>query len=185
MTLYEMLGLDMSASASQIEEAYSRLLPQYSRDAAMGDRSAAKKISDLKYAKKTLLDPETRKDYDENLRRDLSKNDTIKRVSLKKEGSNADEELSAELPDAPAGIVDPTAAEIFDAPVRIVDHTSERSPTDEEPHQTDIMLMTMTAEKTPDGSKGILDKFPKDFIIKNLLTLAVVLATVIVINICI
>lgn len=170
MTLYEMLGLDMSASASQIEEAYSRLLPQYSRDAAMGDRSAAKKISDLKYAKKTLLDPETRKDYDENLRRDLSKNDTIKRVSLKKEGSNADEELSAELPDAPAGIVD---------------HTSERSPTDEEPHQTDIMLMTMTAEKTPDVSKGILDKFPKDFIIKNLLTLAVVLATVIVINICI
>lgn len=162
MTLYETLGLDTNADRSQIKDAYSRLLSQYSRDAALGDGSAAKKISDIKYAKKTLLDHEARRNYDENLRRDLSENNTTAKVSLRKERSQPEIYPAATIPDPAA----------------------EPRPTDEELRLTDAAPVTMNAEKSS-GTNGVYNKFPKDFIIKNLLTFSAVLVTVIVINICI
>lgn len=85
MTLYEILNLDMDSSAEEIRDTYSRLLAQYSREAASGDRaSAEKKIADLKYTKKILLDPNERKIYDAALQADLSANGTLVKVSLEK-----------------------------------------------------------------------------------------------------
>ncbi len=91
MTLYEILDIDIEASKTEINSAYTRLLSQYSLDAARGDKEAAsKKINDIKYAKKILIDPESRKSYDAGLQSDISLNNTAAKVNLKKEPRKLD-----------------------------------------------------------------------------------------------
>ena len=85
MTLYEILGLKTDSSEDEIQSMYSKLLAQYSRDAASGDKALAeKKIADLKYAKKILLDPNERKNYDAALQADLNGNSKRVKISLEK-----------------------------------------------------------------------------------------------------
>lgn len=74
MNFYELLNVSRDASDEEIKLAFSQLLAQYSRDAANGSGEAEKKISDLKYAKKTLTDPLLRAEYDKALAADESMN---------------------------------------------------------------------------------------------------------------
>lgn len=74
MNFYELLNVSRDASDEEIKLAFSQLLAQYSREAANGSGEAEKKISDLKYAKKTLTDPQLRAEYDKALAADESMN---------------------------------------------------------------------------------------------------------------
>lgn len=74
MNFYELLNVSRNASDEEIKLAFSQLLAQYSREAANGSGEAEKKISDLKYAKKTLTDPQLRAEYDKALAADESMN---------------------------------------------------------------------------------------------------------------
>lgn len=74
MNFYELLNVSSDASDEEIKLAFSLLLAQYSREAANDSGEAEKKISDLKYAKKTLTDPQLRAEYDRALAADESMN---------------------------------------------------------------------------------------------------------------
>ena len=74
MNFYELLNVSCDASAEKINVAFSELLAKYSREAASGSGNAEKMISDLKYAKKTLTDPQLRAEYDRALVADESMN---------------------------------------------------------------------------------------------------------------
>ena len=52
MTFYELLNVSRDSSSEEIELAFSVRLAEFSREAASGSEGAAKKISDLKYARK-------------------------------------------------------------------------------------------------------------------------------------
>lgn len=151
MTLYEILDIDIEASETEIYSAYTKLLSQYSLEAARGDKEAAsKKINDIKYAKKILIDPESRKSYDAGLQSDISLNNTATRVNLKKEPGKHDVMLSSVTDVGP----DLVAA--------------------------DPMLMN---NKRSIGSKPcIFDKYPRFFIITNILVFIVIVTAVIIIN---
>ena len=82
MNFYELLNVTRDASDEEIKLAFSQLLAQYSREAANGSGEVEKKISDLKYAKKTLTDPQLRAEYDKALAADESMNKSP--VDLKK-----------------------------------------------------------------------------------------------------
>lgn len=74
MNFYELLNVSCDASDEEIKLAFSQLLAQYSREAANGSGDEERKISDLKYAKKTLTDPQLRAEYDKALSADESMN---------------------------------------------------------------------------------------------------------------
>ncbi len=156
MTLYEILDLEISASEDEIRSSYSKLLSQYSLEAAKGEReSAEKKISDLKYAKKILLDPYERKNYDAALLSDISKNNTAVKVSLKKEPREHDV-----MPTHSCGT--PTETEQITA-----------SPAASIPKKSDIN----------DVNRKII--ISKSFIISNSIVFLAIVAAVIIINICV
>lgn len=62
---YEILGIDRSASESQIKSAYRKLAKKYHPDANPGDREAEEKFKELSEAYDVLKDPEKRKLYDQ------------------------------------------------------------------------------------------------------------------------
>lgn len=70
MTFYELLNVSRDSSSEEIELAFSVRLAEFSREAASGSEEAAKKISDLKYARKILTDPKLRAEYDKALTAD-------------------------------------------------------------------------------------------------------------------
>lgn len=74
MNFYELLNVSRDASDEEIKLAFSLLLAQYSREVANGSGEVEKKISDLKYAKKTLTDPQLKAEYDKALAADESMN---------------------------------------------------------------------------------------------------------------
>lgn len=74
MNFYELLNVSRNATAEEINVAFSELLAKYSREAASGSGNAEKMISDLKYAKKTLNNPQLRAEYDSALAADESMN---------------------------------------------------------------------------------------------------------------
>lgn len=94
MNFYELLNVSRNASAEEINVAFSELLAKYSREAASGYGNAEKMISDLKYAKKTLTNPQLRAEYDKALAADESMNKApvnlrkAQRVSLAKPEQN-------------------------------------------------------------------------------------------------
>lgn len=156
MTLYEILDLEISASEDEIRSTYSRLLAQYSLEAAKGEReSAEKKISDLKYAKKILLNPDERKNYDAALLSDISKNNTVVKVSLKKEPREQDV-IPTRLDDTPA-----------------------------EAKQITANLEASIQEKSDinDVNRKII--ISKSFIISNTIVFFAIVAAVIIINMCV
>ena len=74
MTFYELLNVSRDSSSEEIELAFSVRLAEFSREAATGSEGAAKKISDLKYARKILTDPKLRAEYDKALTADENLN---------------------------------------------------------------------------------------------------------------
>ena len=76
MTFYELLNVSRDSSSEEIELAFSVRLAEFSREAASGSEGAAKKISDLKYARKILTDPKLRAEYDKALTADENLNDS-------------------------------------------------------------------------------------------------------------
>lgn len=74
MTFYELLNVSRDSSSEEIELAFSVRLAEFSREAASGSEEAAKKISDLKYARKMLTDPKLRAEYDKALTADENLN---------------------------------------------------------------------------------------------------------------
>ena len=74
MTFYELLNVSSDSSSEEIELAFSVRLAEFSREAASGSEEAAKKISDLKYARKMLTDPKLRAEYDKALTADENLN---------------------------------------------------------------------------------------------------------------
>lgn len=74
MNFYELLNVSRSSTVEEINVAFSELLAKYSRAAASGSGNVDKMISDLKYAKKTLTDPQLRAEYDKALAADENMN---------------------------------------------------------------------------------------------------------------
>lgn len=74
MTFYELLNVSRDSSSEEIELAFSVRLAEFSREAATGSEGAAKKISDLKHARKMLTDPKLRAEYDKALTADENLN---------------------------------------------------------------------------------------------------------------
>ena len=74
MTFYELLNVSRDSSSEEIELAFSVRLAEFSREAASGSEGAAKKISDLKYARKILTDSKLRAEYDKALTADENLN---------------------------------------------------------------------------------------------------------------
>lgn len=62
---YKVLGLDKSASASDIKKAYRKLARKYHPDVNPNDKEAEKKFKQLNEANAVLSDPEKRKKYDQ------------------------------------------------------------------------------------------------------------------------
>ena len=80
MTFYELLNVSSDSSSEEIELAFSVRLAEFSREAASGSEEAAKKISDLKYARKMLTDPKLRAEYDKALTADENLNACLLRI---------------------------------------------------------------------------------------------------------
>ena len=65
-TLYEILGIQRTATPEQITKAYRKLAIRYHPDVAKGDKeAAAQKFREIQEAYDVLSDPERRKLYDE------------------------------------------------------------------------------------------------------------------------
>lgn len=115
MNFYELLNVTRGSSDEEIKLAFSQLLAQYSREAANGSGEAEKKISDLKYAKKTLTNPKLRSEYDKALAADESMNKApvdlrkAPRVSLTKPEQT--EEIYPEPAEKPQKLQPPEPAE--------------------------------------------------------------------------
>ena len=62
--LYEVLGVQKSASESEIKKAYRKLAAQYHPDKNPGDASAEEKFKEVQSAYDVLSEPEKRKQYD-------------------------------------------------------------------------------------------------------------------------
>ena len=61
---YKILGLDKSASQSDIKKAYRKLARKHHPDVNPNDREAEKKFKEINEANEVLSDPEKRKKYD-------------------------------------------------------------------------------------------------------------------------
>ena len=64
MNLYEVLGLDKSASKEEIKKAYRKLAMKYHPDRNSGDAEAEKKFKEVNEAYSTLSDDAKRQQYD-------------------------------------------------------------------------------------------------------------------------
>lgn len=64
MNLYEVLGLEKSASKEDIKKAYRKLAMQYHPDRNGGDKEAEKKFKEINEAYSTLSDDSKRQQYD-------------------------------------------------------------------------------------------------------------------------
>ena len=62
--LYEVLGVDKTASQDQIKKAYRKLARQYHPDRNPGDAGAEEKFKEVQGAYDVLSDPDKRKQYD-------------------------------------------------------------------------------------------------------------------------
>ncbi|MGB7842132.1 MAG: J domain-containing protein [Salinimicrobium sp.] len=62
---YKILGLDKSASKSDIKKAYRKLARKYHPDLNPNDKEAQKKFQQVNEAHEVLIDPEKRKKYDQ------------------------------------------------------------------------------------------------------------------------
>lgn len=62
---YKVLGVDKSASDSDIKKAYRKLARKYHPDVNPGDEEAKKKFQEINEANEVLGDPEKRKKYDQ------------------------------------------------------------------------------------------------------------------------
>ncbi len=62
---YKILGLDKSATASEIKKAYRKLARKYHPDLNPNDASAQQKFQQINEAHEVLIDPEKRKKYDQ------------------------------------------------------------------------------------------------------------------------
>ena len=62
---YKVLGIDRSASQSDIRKAYRRLAKQYHPDVNKNDSQAQERFQEINEANEVLGDPEKRKKYDE------------------------------------------------------------------------------------------------------------------------
>ena len=63
--LYEILGVDRSASAAELKSAYRKLAKQYHPDVNPGDAEAEKKFKEVTNAYDTLKDDQSRAAYDQ------------------------------------------------------------------------------------------------------------------------
>jgi molecular chaperone DnaJ len=64
MDLYVILGVERSASGSELKRAYRRLARKYHPDINPGDRETEAVFRRVSEAYETLIDPERRQDYD-------------------------------------------------------------------------------------------------------------------------
>jgi curved DNA-binding protein len=62
---YKVLGVDKTADAKAIKQAYRRLARKYHPDLKPGDRTAAERFKEINEANEVLSDPEKRRRYDE------------------------------------------------------------------------------------------------------------------------
>lgn len=62
---YEVLGVDKSASESDIKKAYRKLAMEHHPDRNQGDKSAEEKFKEVKEAYESLSDPQKRQRYDQ------------------------------------------------------------------------------------------------------------------------
>lgn len=62
---YKILGLDKSASASDIKKAYRKLARKFHPDLNPGNKEAERKFKEINEANEVLSNPENRKKYDE------------------------------------------------------------------------------------------------------------------------
>lgn len=65
MNLYQILGVEPTASNAEIKKAYRRLAQQNHPDKNHGNKEASEKMKDIQRAYDILGDPERRKRYDE------------------------------------------------------------------------------------------------------------------------
>jgi len=63
---YKILGIDKSASASDIKKAYRKLARKYHPDLNPSDKEAERKFKEINEANEVLSNPENRKKYDEH-----------------------------------------------------------------------------------------------------------------------
>lgn len=63
--LYEVLGVDRSASAADLKSAYRKLAKQYHPDVNPGDEAAEKRFKEISHAYDTLKDDQSRAAYDQ------------------------------------------------------------------------------------------------------------------------
>ncbi len=68
MNYYDILGVDKAASSEEIKEAYKKLIKKYHPDLYQGDKAfAEKKTKEINVAYDILSNPETKKNYDEEI----------------------------------------------------------------------------------------------------------------------
>lgn len=131
MNFYELLNVSRNASADEINVAFSELLAKYSREYAGGSGNAEKMISGLKYAKKTLTDPQLKAEYDKALAADESMNKApvnlrkAPRVSLTK--PNQVKEIYLDPPEEPQELKTPIrkAETVNVEPVQSASHSKK------------------------------------------------------------
>jgi molecular chaperone DnaJ len=63
--LYEILGVQKSASQDEIKKAYRKLARQYHPDRNQGDKEAEERFKEIQGAYDVLRDPDKRKQYDQ------------------------------------------------------------------------------------------------------------------------